>query len=561
MRKYYGYTRVSTVKQGEKGSSLAEQKDAILRYASKHNITISDWFEEMETAAKRGRTVFRRMLNSLKKGHAHGLVMHKVDRGARNLADWAELAALMDIGVDVHFAHEAIDLSSRGGRLSADIQAVVAADYIRNLREEVKKGIYGRLKQGMYPFGAPAGYKNNGKGQIKTIDPIQAPLVREAFELYANGEYPLHALLSHMTAKGLRNSAGNAFTISGLAVMLKSPFYYGMIIVQGQSFLGRHEPLISKDLFDKVRARAEGRLYPRNRRPSEKEYAFRRLLKCKNCHRSLYGEEQKGHIYYRCQTKSCAGTCVKEEDIVHFMRLPLSYIHIPPTLKNDFEKRLELAEQNRNTSQSYVAKSLKLRLSQIDAKERKLTDLLIDEVIDRETYNSRKIEIQNDRISIAEQIEKSDNCDLNTQKVKHFLELVKGLQNMDIWDDCHKIRDFTKNSISNLEIDRKIIEISWSNPFLVLFDIGGFPIGAPERYDSRKCSALVTQDKQSTYSNVIYLEQAKKEKEFANQLKTKGDKLFEAALACELLQPTSEQMDDFVPSKRMKRLRRFLDRL
>ena len=85
-------------------------------------------------------------------------------------------------------------------------------------------------------------------------------------------------------------------------------------------------------------------------------------------------------------------------------------------------------------------------------------------------------------------------------------------------------------------------------------------MGAPERYDSRKCSALVTQDKQSTYSNVISLEQVKKEKEFANQLKTKGDKLFEAALACELLYPTIKQIDEFVPNKRMKRLRRFLDR-
>jgi hypothetical protein len=41
----------------------------------------------------------------------------------------------------VHFANDSLDLNTRGGRLSADIQAVVAADYIRNLREEAKKGI------------------------------------------------------------------------------------------------------------------------------------------------------------------------------------------------------------------------------------------------------------------------------------------------------------------------------------------------------------------------------------------------------------------------------------
>ncbi len=53
---------------------------------------------------------------------------------------------------EVHFANESLDLQSRGGRLSADIQAVVAADYIRNLREETRKGFYGRLKQGLCPM-------------------------------------------------------------------------------------------------------------------------------------------------------------------------------------------------------------------------------------------------------------------------------------------------------------------------------------------------------------------------------------------------------------------------
>ncbi len=95
------------------------------------------------------------MLRELRKGTARGVVIHKIDRSARNLKDWADLGELIDRGIEVHFANESLDLHSRGGRLSADIQAVVASDYIRNLREETKKGIYGRLKQGFYPLRAP----------------------------------------------------------------------------------------------------------------------------------------------------------------------------------------------------------------------------------------------------------------------------------------------------------------------------------------------------------------------------------------------------------------------
>lgn len=117
------------------------------------------------------------MLKLLRNGKAAGVVIHKIDRSARNLKDWADLGELIDQGIEVHFANESLDLNSRGGRLSADIQAVVAADYIRNLREEAKKGIYGRLKQGFYPMRAPIGYLDNGAAKPKTIDPVRGPLV------------------------------------------------------------------------------------------------------------------------------------------------------------------------------------------------------------------------------------------------------------------------------------------------------------------------------------------------------------------------------------------------
>src|SRR6201981_1788237 len=95
----------------------------------------------------------------------------KNSRKKRPLRTWAELGELIDKGIEVPFANEGLDLYSRGGRLSADIQAVVAADYIRNLREETKKGFYGRLKQGLYPIRAPIGYLDNGAAKPKTIDP------------------------------------------------------------------------------------------------------------------------------------------------------------------------------------------------------------------------------------------------------------------------------------------------------------------------------------------------------------------------------------------------------
>jgi site-specific DNA recombinase len=122
MKTFFGYIRVSTARQGEHGVSLQEQRDAILRYCQLNGFAISEWFEERVTAAKRGRPIFGRMLKLLNRGKAEGIIVHKIDRSARNLRDWAELGELIDRGIEVHFANESLDLQSRGGRLSADIQ-------------------------------------------------------------------------------------------------------------------------------------------------------------------------------------------------------------------------------------------------------------------------------------------------------------------------------------------------------------------------------------------------------------------------------------------------------
>ena len=58
MKSHFAYIRVSTVKQGEHGCSLDEQRSSIEAYAVRHSLRISEWFEETETAAKQGRREF-----------------------------------------------------------------------------------------------------------------------------------------------------------------------------------------------------------------------------------------------------------------------------------------------------------------------------------------------------------------------------------------------------------------------------------------------------------------------------------------------------------------------
>jgi site-specific DNA recombinase len=122
VKKYLAYIRVSTNRQGTEGVSLEEQRRAIEVWRVCTKVSITDWFVEIRTAGAGGRPVFGQLLQKLRAGKGEwGLVMHKIDRGSRNLRDWADIGELLDAGVTVRFAHDDLDLHSRGGRLAADI--------------------------------------------------------------------------------------------------------------------------------------------------------------------------------------------------------------------------------------------------------------------------------------------------------------------------------------------------------------------------------------------------------------------------------------------------------
>lgn len=400
-KNYFSYVRVSTARQGQLGTSLAEQHSSIERYANRKNLKIIKEFHEQETAARRGRPIFQNMIDALKAGKACSVIIHKIDRGARNLKDWAELGELIDAGVEIHFANENLDLYSRGGRLSADIQAVVAADYIRNLREEVKKGLYGRIKQGFYPMPAPLGYLDQGGGKPKAVDQRTSSFIEQVFRLYATGRYSLDALTSFINQAGFRRKSGREHSRNTIANILHNIFYTGIIHIKSSDeyFLGKHEPIISKQLFDKVQTVLSGRSSKSERVSHLREaFLFRRLLTCKNCGLRLVGERQKGRNYYRCHSKNCPGT-IREEKIYDFFWALLKKLAPDPCGDKNYEaclssRRRQIEEHIKNRKQ-YLTR----QLTETGISLERLTDAFIGEAIEKSAFLKRK------NIFIAREVE------------------------------------------------------------------------------------------------------------------------------------------------------------
>ena len=484
MKNYFAYIRVSTVKQGEKGSSLQEQKSAIEGYARKHNLSIFEWFEEKETAAKLGRPVFNRMLKALDRGLAAGVITHKIDRSARNLKDWATLGELIDRGIEMHFAYESIDLTSRGGRLSADIQAVVAADFIRNLRDEVRKGFYGRLKQGLYPLSAPLGYLDQGGGVPKTIDPVRGPIVAQAFDLYATESWSLQTLAPELFLRGLRNRMGGPVTRNGLSSIFNNSFYIGIIRLRsGETFQGVHAPLIDKSVFDRVQSVLQGRV---THKAIGHKFRYQRLLRCVTCGFSLIAERQKGYVYYRCQTRSCPTTCLREEKINDALREVAARFRIPHDDWDEIRHEADTILADAKTKIDDTLQSLTLAIAAIDDRLGRLTDGYIDRVIDRNSYLARKEQLLDERATLTSRKAKHEaDGEPYVRWVEQILELVKALGAMPDLPTDVELRDLLKTTTSNFGVQQKNVAIAWANPFNQLLNDEPVTSGGLERIKPR----------------------------------------------------------------------------
>lgn len=491
--RYFGYVRVSTAKQGERGVSLQEQRESIARYAQRYGFAVSEWFEERESAAKRGRPLFTQMLKGLRQQRARGVIIHKIDRSARNLRDWADLGELLDAGIEVHFANETLDLQTRGGRLSADIQAVIASDFIRNLREETKKGFYGRLKQGLYPLPAPVGYVDCGKGMPKTIDPVHGPIVATLFRLYATANYPLHTLLAESRRLGLKSRSGKPVSINGLSGILNNSFYAGIVRINttGEVFAGKHEALISKSLFDRVQSILRGKTV---NRILHHEFTFRRMIRCADCGRALIGEVQKGHRYYRCQTRECPTKCVREEVVDEAMSVVLERIKFDLEELKCIGTWIADARISETNLRDEELRGCRMRLDAIHDRRNRLTDAFVDGHLDKALFEERKAALLWEEKGAENRIQELESGGPTAlQRLERFLELANSAVFLHKHATSEEKRNLAKSLFSNLTLTLKNVVIEPKSSVELLVNRSQKACGSPSRVEDRTLMGVLSQ--------------------------------------------------------------------
>ncbi len=265
------YLRVSTDRQAHKGGhdegySLPVQRNVCTRKAHDLQAEVVEEFIDAGSSAKSAdRPALQDMLVYLEKNHVDYVIVHKVDRLARNRADDVTIdLAIHKAGGALVSATEAID-ATPAGTLLHGIMSSIAEFYSKNLSEEAKKGLHEKARRGETPSYAPLGYINSTKRleghEIKTIelDPDRADLITWAFEAYATNEWSISELTDELAHRGLksrttRKLAGKPLGRSGVHRLLSNPYYMGILHYGGVEYQGNHPAIIDEATFQAVQA-------------------------------------------------------------------------------------------------------------------------------------------------------------------------------------------------------------------------------------------------------------------------------------------------------------------
>ncbi len=452
------YLRVSTSAQADKdygteGYSIPAQREACKRAAEGLGAkVVEEYLDRGESARSADRPALLAMLERIKDRDIDFVIVHKVDRLARNRADDIEIAlAIRASGARLVSASENID-QTPSGTLLHGIMATIAEFYSQNLAAEVRKGLLQKVRLGGTPTRAPLGYLNviervEGR-DIRTvrIDAHRAPRIIWMFDAYVSGDYLIRELTEALTERGLttrptaKRPKGTAVTTSMVERMLANPYYAGVVVFEGVEYPGRHEPLISKELFAEVQALKTSRRLSKEK-PYQHPHYLKGTVACGQCGERLgvtktTNRHGQKYDYFYClgrqkHRSGCTQTYVPMDVVEDRVAELWKSVVLPADVREALRRAvLDLAERTQSEQTAEIGRQ-SARLARLDAEREKLLKAHYAEAVPLDLLKREQARIGNEMAATQAALGR-----LNTE----LGSVERGLdQALTLVADCHRL--------------------------------------------------------------------------------------------------------------------------
>lgn len=302
--------------------------------AIKDGVTVTEIRQESHSAKDSGqRPVFNKIIEDIKQGTFDGILAWDPSRISRNAGDLGRIVDLIDQGyikeIRTHGQRFTNSPNEKFLLMILCSQAKLENDH---KGENVKRGLRAKCAMGWRPGMPPLGYFYDPacrKGEKRIItDPDRAPIMRQVFERVAYQGQSGRDILEWLSEIGFTTRTGHKMALSRIYTTLREHFYYGRFeypLGSGIFYDGKHEPIIDKDLFDKVQACL---IHAPRLRPGTKEFNFVKIFKCGKCGSGVTASEKfkrlknggvNKYIYYHCikfRDRYCNEKYIREDNLV-----------------------------------------------------------------------------------------------------------------------------------------------------------------------------------------------------------------------------------------------------
>ena len=477
--RYFIYCRKSSEDEDRQVASIESQLTTLQRtFGGQSDIEVVGIYEEAFSAKAPGRAQFGEMLARIEAGDAGGIIAWAPDRLARNSIDGGRLIYMLDCGVvrDLKFSTYTFENNSQG-KFMLQIMFGQSKYYSDALSDNVKRGNRTKIENGWRPNQAPLGYKNDAVTRTIIKDPVHFPLVRKMFDLMLTGAYtPKQITLTARDEWGFRTpkrkrSGGSPLSMSSVYKILNNPFYAGVIVWNGQTYPGKHEPVISIDDFHAVR-----RLLKRPGRPKMQRhaFAFTGMIRCGGCGLSVTAEHKfnrfgSHYIYYHCSKRKLGPRCTEpsvtqeslEEQVEQFLRK----LRIAPNIEAWLLEEISISAKQFKHDEQAQRESLDKALRDIVAQRNELTGLRLRGLLTDVEFVARRGELQNEELRLRGRITLAEE---GRGRFEPFADLVSFSNRAAEWfsrGDNQTKRLILETVGSNLSLLNKVINVEAKKPF------------------------------------------------------------------------------------------------
>ncbi|OIJ12702.1 hypothetical protein BKP37_12950 [Anaerobacillus alkalilacustris] len=324
------YARVSTDEQATEGFSIPAQKERLESFIKSQGWHIHDFYIDDGYSAKNlERPQIKRMMKDIEANKFDVVVVYKLDRMVRSVADLHKLLKLFERNkVMFKSATEMFDTTSAMGRFFITLVGAMAEWERENIGERVKFGTQQMVEQGIRPGSPrPYGYEYTEGGELKIVED-EAKWVKFIFDKYAtNGAQTIAIELNQM---GIKNKKNDLWHGSSIRYILDNPIYAGLLRWDYRRRSGDvrifnddftiaefkqegFQPIITKEQFELTQSLIKERAT--NRIRSTTHYPFSTIIRCSECGHKYVGRteiRQPGNRPYRsysCQGRKKYGVC------------------------------------------------------------------------------------------------------------------------------------------------------------------------------------------------------------------------------------------------------------